>query len=105
MRTVAQGGAWLDPAVTSRVLATYRSASAPTRTATSAKLAELTERELDVLRLIGRGATNQEIADTLVISEATVKSHIGRILAKLALRDRAAAIVLAFDYGLVQPPQ
>ena len=64
---------------------------------------ELTARELEVLRLIGRGLSNNEIADELVISEVTVKSHIGRIFTKLDLRDRAAAIVYAFDNGLVRP--
>jgi DNA-binding NarL/FixJ family response regulator len=100
-RAVAQGDAWLDPAVTGRVLATYR-AGAPSA-ADAARLADLTARELEVLRLMGRGATNQEITDQLVISEATVKTHIGHILAKLELRDRAAAIVFAFDHGLVRP--
>lgn len=101
-RTVAEGGAWLDPAVTGRVLSAYRDTArgsiSPERV-----LSALTAREREVLRLIGRGSTNQEIADLLVISEATVKSHIGNILGKLELRDRAAAIVFAFDYGLVQP--
>ena len=101
-RAVAEGGAWLDPAVTGRVLAAYR-AGAPASAGAAAAVAELTPRELDVLRLVGRGATNQEIADTLVIGEATVKTHVGRILDKLDLRDRAAAIVFAFDHGLVQP--
>jgi DNA-binding NarL/FixJ family response regulator len=64
---------------------------------------ELTARELEALRLIGRGLSNTEIADELVISEVTVKSHIGRIFTKLDLRDRAAAIVYAFDNGLVRP--
>jgi DNA-binding NarL/FixJ family response regulator len=63
----------------------------------------LTAREHDVLRLIGRGLSNREIADSLVISELTVKSHIGRVLTKLDLRDRAAAIVYAFDHGIVAP--
>ena len=63
----------------------------------------LTAREHDVLRLIGRGLSNREIADALVISELTVKSHIGRVLTKLDLRDRAAAIVYAFDHGIVTP--
>jgi DNA-binding NarL/FixJ family response regulator len=99
---VASGNSWLDPAVTARVLAAYRaSPQAPGGRAQA--LAALTGRELDVLRLIGRGASNQEIAERLVISEATVKSHVGNILSKLTLRDRAAAIVLAFDQGLVQP--
>jgi DNA-binding NarL/FixJ family response regulator len=99
VRTVAEGGAWLDPAVASRVLTAYRAGVLPA----ASRLTTLTAREIEVLRLIGRGATNQEIADTLVISEATVKSHIGHILDKLNLRDRAAAIVFAFDQGLVQP--
>lgn len=100
-RVVAEGGAWLDPAVTARVLAAYR-ASTPRSSNTTAGVSTLTPRELDVLRLIGRGATNQEIAEALVIGEATVKSHVGHILQKLDLRDRAAAIVFAFDHGLVQ---
>jgi DNA-binding NarL/FixJ family response regulator len=100
VRSVAEGGAWLDPAVTGRVLTAYRASARP---ATAAQIGSLTQREREVLRLIGRGASNQEIANTLVISEATVKSHIGHILGKLDLRDRAAAIVFAFDQGLVQP--
>jgi DNA-binding NarL/FixJ family response regulator len=100
VRTVAEGGAWLDAAVAGRVLAAYRAGVSP---AGSSHITTLTAREVEVLRLIGRGATNQEIADTLVISEATVKSHIGHILDKLDLRDRAAAIVFAFDHDLVRP--
>ncbi len=106
VRVVAEGGAWLDPAVTGRVLAAFRSSGARSpapSAATQARLAELTPREVDVLRLIGRGATNGEIAEALVIGEATVKSHVVHILAKLGLRDRAAAVVFAFDHGLVQP--
>jgi DNA-binding NarL/FixJ family response regulator len=102
VRTVAEGGAWLDPAVTGRVLATYRSA-APVEDGADERIAELTPRERDVLRLIGRGATNAEIAESLFVSEATVKSHIGHIFTKLDLRDRAAAIVFAFDHGLATP--
>jgi DNA-binding NarL/FixJ family response regulator len=64
---------------------------------------KLTARERDVLELIGSGATNAEIAQHLVISEVTVKSHIGRIFTKLDLRDRAAAIVYAYDHGVVTP--
>ena len=101
-RTVAEGGAWLDPTVTGRVLASYRASAVP-GAALAARVAALTPREMDVLRLIGRGASNQEIADALIISEATVKTHIGHILDKLDLRDRAAAIVFAFDHGLVHP--
>jgi DNA-binding NarL/FixJ family response regulator len=100
VRLVAEGGAYLDPAVTGRVLAAYRATAPP---ADPARLADLTPRELDVLRLIGRGATNEEIGERLAIGEATVKTHVGRIFDKLGLRDRAAAIVFAFDHGLVRP--
>jgi DNA-binding NarL/FixJ family response regulator len=96
---VAAGQAVLDPAVTSRVLDAFRSAPV----ATPAVDTPLTERELEVLQLMGRGLSNGEIAGALVISEVTVKSHIGRIFTKLDLRDRAAAIVYAFDQGLVAP--
>jgi DNA-binding NarL/FixJ family response regulator len=105
VRVVADRGAWLDPAVTGRVLATYRRA-APAgggdRAAPDARQL-LTAREQAVLQLIGRGHTNAEIAESLVISELTVKSHIGHIFTKLDLRDRAAAIVYAFDHGIVGP--
>ena len=100
VRTVAEGEAWLDPGVTGRVLATYRTNARPR---SEARLDLLTPRELEVLQLIGRGKTNTEIADDLFISEVTVKSHIGHIFTKLGLRDRAAAIVLAFDAGVVAP--
>jgi DNA-binding NarL/FixJ family response regulator len=102
IRAVAAGDSWLDPAVTARVLATYRSASADSASP-AASVDELTAREQDVLAAIGRGMSNVEIATALFISELTVKSHIGRIFAKLGLRDRAAAIVYAFDHGVVTP--
>ena len=102
-RVVATGEAWLDPAVTERVLATYRATAPADDEAAAASIEELTPRELDVLRMMGRGASNAEIAGELFVSEATVKSHIGHIFTKLDLRDRAAAIVFAFDHGLVQP--
>lgn len=101
-RTVAEGGAWLDPTVTARVLAAYRS-TAPARSGQKARVSALTDREREVLTLIGRGLSNAEIAEELSISEVTVKSHIGHIFTKLDLRDRAAAIVFAFDYGILQP--
>jgi DNA-binding NarL/FixJ family response regulator len=101
-RVVAEGGAWLDPAVTARVLTTYRS-TAPVDDAAAGRVELLTPRALDVLRMVGRGASNTEIAEELFVSEATVKSHIGHIFTKLDLRDRAAAIVFAFDHGLVAP--
>ncbi|AFU04346.1 response regulator [Nocardia brasiliensis] len=102
VRTVAGGGAWLDPSVTERVLSTYRRIR-PSPARPSARLAELTAREYEVLELIGRGRVNAEIARELGISEVTVKSHVGHIFGKLELRDRAAAIVFAFDHGVVTP--
>ncbi len=102
VRSVALGDAWLDPAITGRVLATYRSAVEPAASS-AVEVSELTDRELEVLRGLASGWTNSEIAERLVISELTVKSHIGRIFAKLDLRDRAAAIVFAYDHGIVRP--
>ena len=99
VRAVAEGGAWLDPAVTGRVLATYRSAAPPP--ASMADLDALTSREREVLALIGRGKTNGEIAAELFVSEGTVKTHINHLFTKLRLRDRAAAVVFAFDHDLV----
>lgn len=101
VRAVATGEGWLDTAVTARVLSTYRRAASDAAPGPSPRL--LTPREHDVLQAIGRGLTNAEIATALVISEVTVKSHIGRIFAKLGLRDRSAAIVYAFDNGIVTP--
>ncbi len=103
VRAVAAGDSWLDPAVTGRVLRSYRS-SAPTAPVGRTACGDvLTPRELEVLRAIAIGRSNGEIAAELVISELTVKSHIGRIFTKLHLRDRAAAIVYAYDHGLVSP--
>lgn len=101
VRTVADGGHWLDPSVTGRVLQQFRTgpAVAPARGAVD----PLTARELEVLQAIALGRSNGEIADELVISELTVKSHVGRIFTKLGLRDRPAAIVYAYDHGLVRP--
>ncbi len=101
IKTVAEGEAWLDPGVTGRVLQTYRSAASSARA--FKELEQLTPREIEVLKLIGRGRTNSEIAKELFISDVTVKSHVGHIFTKLGVRDRAAAIVLAFDSGLVAP--
>ena len=102
VRSVARGAGWLDPAVTARVLATYRGAAlAPIEA--NAVLDRLTTREKEVLQLIGRGATNAEIAERLYVGEVTVKTHVGHIFSKLGVRDRAAAIVFAFDSGLVTP--
>jgi DNA-binding NarL/FixJ family response regulator len=99
-RSVAGGGAWFDPAVTPRVLQAYRTTVVRGERERQ-RIDQLTERETEVLRRMARGATNAEIAETLHLSEATIKTHIGNIFAKLDVRDRAAAIVFAFDHGLV----
>ena len=100
IRAVAGGEAFLDPAVTGRVLTAYRT-TIPRKQ--KAPVEQLTARELDVLTLIGQGRTNAEIAGELGISAVTVKTHVGHIFDKLGLRDRAAAIVYAFDRGIVAP--
>lgn len=102
VRAVAGGGAWFDPGVAPRVLERYRRVVAPAARDAN-RLAELTEREHEVLRLMARGATNAEIGATLHVAEATVKTHVGSIFAKLGVRDRAAAIVFAYDHGVVAP--
>jgi DNA-binding NarL/FixJ family response regulator len=102
VRAVASGGAWFDRAVAPRVLERYRHVVAPAAR-DAARLDLLTEREHDVLRLMARGANNAEIAARLYVAEATVKTHVGSIFTKLAVRDRAAAIVFAYDHGEVQP--
>jgi DNA-binding NarL/FixJ family response regulator len=102
IRSVAGGGSWLDPRVTPRVLQAVR--SGVSRTARTADvIGRLSEREREVLVLISKGASNLEIADRLYVSERTVKGHVGSIFAKLGARDRAAAIILAYESGLVVP--
>ena len=101
-RAVAGGAAWLDPAVTERVLRRARGPGSPSPApAEPTRIPALTDREHDVLRLMATGATNLEIARALYVSEATVKTHVGSIFSKLAVRDRAAAIVYAYDHGVV----
>jgi DNA-binding NarL/FixJ family response regulator len=102
VRAIAGGGAWFDPAVAPRLLERYRRVVAPAARDV-ARLDHLTDREQEVLRLMARGATNAEIAAALVVAEATVKSHVGSIFSKLGVRDRAAAIVFAYDHGAVIP--
>lgn len=104
VRTIAEGGNWLDPSVTGRVLQRFRTAAPAAVPAGRAGAADvLTSRELEVLCAMALGRSNGEIAGDLVISELTVKSHVGRIFTKLNLRDRPAAIVFAYDHGLVSP--
>ena len=99
VRVVAQGGAWLDPAVTGRVLAVYRDAP-PSAPARPTALERLTDREREVLALIGRGRSNTEIAADLRVGEGTVKTHINHIFTKTASRDRPQAIAYAHRHGL-----
>ena len=99
-RTVAAGGSWLDPAVTSRVLAAYRATVLPWLREGS-RATGLTERELEVLRQMATGASNAEIAHKLLVSEATVKTHVSAVFSKLGVRDRAGAIVFAYQHGIV----
>jgi DNA-binding NarL/FixJ family response regulator len=102
VRVVAAGEALLAPSVTRRLIAEFANRPQAHRARPTA-LNALTPRETDVLRLIARGRSNQEIAEDLVVAEQTVKTHIGRILAKLNLRDRAQAVVFAYETGLVVP--
>lgn len=100
VRVVAAGDALLAPSVTRRLISDFvRSRRRPVA---ADRLAELTPRETEVLRMVARGLSNAEVAVELVLSELTVKTHMGRILAKLSLRDRAQAIVFAYENGLAQ---
>jgi DNA-binding NarL/FixJ family response regulator len=105
VRVVAAGDALLAPSVTRRLIADVvaRSAPAPVPASTDARLAALTSRERDTLLQLARGLSNAEIARELVVTEHTVKSHVASLLAKLGLRDRVQAVVLAYEAGLVRP--
>jgi DNA-binding NarL/FixJ family response regulator len=102
VRTVAAGESLLAPAITRRLVERFVSRPAPDAAARDT-FDELTERELEVLKLVAGGLSNAEIAASLFLSEATVKTHVTRILAKLGLRDRVQAVVLAYESGLVEP--
>jgi DNA-binding NarL/FixJ family response regulator len=101
IRVAAAGDALLAPAITRRLVERFTAAARPLDAAPSERLAELTARELEVLRLIARGRSNAEIAGELVLGENTVKTHVSRVFAKLGLRDRAQAVVVAYETGLV----
>jgi DNA-binding NarL/FixJ family response regulator len=108
IRAVASGDAVVSPSVTRRLLDEFAHRLPGPDDATvrsDARLESLTAREREVLVEIARGCSNAEIAAHLVLSEATVKTHVGRILAKLDLRDRVQAVVFAYDVGLAQPAQ
>jgi DNA-binding NarL/FixJ family response regulator len=102
VRLVAAGDALLAPGVTRRLIAEFARMGAP-RSPSRRQLEGLTERESEVLALVARGMSNAEIAGHLVVAEQTIKTHVGRILMKLGLRDRTQAVVLAYESGLVQP--
>ncbi len=104
VRTVVDGGALLDPGITRRLIGRFARELA-TDTHAARRLEALTDRERDVLLQLARGATNAEISDALFIGAATVKSHVSNILMKLGLRDRAQAVVFAYESGLVTPGQ
>jgi DNA-binding NarL/FixJ family response regulator len=101
IRVVAGGDALLAPSVTRRVIERFAHSPEPNQAVTG--LSDLTEREIEVLRLVARGLSNTEIARDLFVSEATVKTHVSHILTKLGLRDRVQAVVAAYDSGLVTP--
>ena len=107
IRTVAAGDAVVSPRVTKRMLALFATQMPSAATADGAagdeRLARLTTREAEVFQLLARGLSNAEIADELVVSETTVKTHVGSILAKLGVRDRVQAVVLAYETGVVTP--
>ena len=103
VRVAAAGDALLAPSVTRRLIGQFARSAPPAPGAAPAALAELTERELDVLRLIARGLSNAEIATALVLGENTIKTHVAHVLGKLGLRDRVQAVVVAYETGLVAP--
>ncbi|MDQ3934541.1 MAG: response regulator transcription factor [Actinomycetota bacterium] len=102
IRVVAAGEALLAPSVTRRLIHEFARA-APSAQERPKALEELTPREEEVLKLIARGMSNAEIAESLVLGETTVKTHVARVLMKLGVRDRVQAVVLAYESGLVQP--
>jgi DNA-binding NarL/FixJ family response regulator len=101
VRTIARGEALLAPAITQRLI--ERFVARPRLEEAAPALSELSARELEVLRLIARGLSNAEIASELIVGEATVKTHVARVLHKLDLRDRVQAVVFAYENGLVEP--
>lgn len=102
VRVIAAGDALLSPSVTRRMIAQF-AAQKPRTTASAQLLSGLTDREREVLVLIGQGRSNGEIATALFIAEQTVKTHVGKVLAKIGARDRVQAVIFAYDTGLVEP--
>jgi DNA-binding NarL/FixJ family response regulator len=102
IRTIMAGDSLLAPSVTRRLIEEFCRLPSPSASR-PAGLAELTPREVEVLALVGRGRSNAEIAQELVVAETTVRTHVARLLTKLDLRDRAQAVVVAYESGLVRP--
>lgn len=103
LRTVAAGEALIAPSVTRRLLDRFASLALPADASALERLAALTDRERDVLTLVAGGMANREIAERLALAEPTVKAHVSHLLAKLAARDRAQLVVLAYELGVVRP--
>ncbi|MGX6600703.1 response regulator [Micromonosporaceae bacterium Da 78-11] len=103
IRAVAAGDAVIAPALTRRLLDEFAQHLGGARVVADPRLGTLTDREREILVAIGRGWTNGEIAERLVLSESTVKTHVGRVLAKVGARDRIQAVILAYDLGLTRP--
>ncbi|MER5771553.1 response regulator transcription factor [Streptomyces sp. NPDC001985] len=103
VRVVAAGDALLAPNITRRLISEFSRMTGTARAPLRERVGELTERETEVLLLIARGMSNAEIAARLVVAEQTVKTHVGRVLVKLGVRDRTQAAVLAYETGLVRP--
>jgi DNA-binding NarL/FixJ family response regulator len=103
IRVIAAGEALIAPSVTRRLLARFARAAAPTDPSFASALGRLTDRELDVLRLVAQGLSNREIAERLTLAEPTVKTHVSHLLLKLDLRDRAQLVMWAYESGLARP--
>jgi DNA-binding CsgD family transcriptional regulator len=103
VRVVAAGDALLAPGITRRLITEFSRLNGTPRAPLKERVGDLTERETEVLTLIAQGLSNVEIAERLVVAEQTVKTHVGRILVKLGLRDRTQAAVFAYESGLVRP--
>ncbi|GAA2972771.1 DNA-binding NarL/FixJ family response regulator [Microbacterium terrae] len=102
VRVIAAGEALLSPSITRKMIAQF-AAQKPRPARSAAVLAELTDREREVLVLLGKGLSNSEIGSTLFIAEQTVKTHVGKVLAKIGARDRVQAVIFAYDSGLAEP--
>src|SRR5262249_43250724 len=107
IRTVAAGGAWLDPSVARRLIDKFNSSPEEKRTSTSVQLPNLTPREQEVLILLAQGLSNADVGTRLNITEATVRTHLARVMNKLDVREKAQAVIIAYQAGIVltSPPK